>query len=58
MVDNIHVYFLVNLQACLGEKKSRGPVDSIALAELMSMGFSKDKGTHKKTLSYSFFSII
>ncbi|KAG0590476.1 hypothetical protein M758_1G109800 [Ceratodon purpureus] len=39
------------LQACLGERKSRGPVDSIALAELMSMGFSKDKA--KKALKGS-----
>lgn len=38
------------LQACLGGK-ARGPVDNIALAELMSMGFDKDKA--KKALQGS-----
>ena len=41
----IHVWFSMCMQACLGGK-ARGPVDSIALAELMSMGFDKSKGTH------------
>lgn len=54
--DNIWIWFSVHMQACLGGKAG-GPVDSIALAELMSMGFDKNKGTHT-ALSCGFISRV